>query len=207
MADISNSPIKLNTEALQILLDAALELDEAGAGVDTSDATATADDIMLGETAYISNGKTTGTFTIQEEINDINEQLVNIKEALNGKAGSGGTMVADTYTIRNNLDCEVYIGGTCIASRTSMEFPITNPALAPILFAAKGDYTALGAILNNTTTATMVAYTSAMKYNGQTMTLNEFLTMNSRMWAILFTSISSLANGDIITIYANGGVE
>ena len=40
-----------------------------GGGTDTSDATASASDIMLDKTAYTADGKTIGTFTIEDELN------------------------------------------------------------------------------------------------------------------------------------------
>lgn len=80
-------------------------------GVDTSDATAKAEDIMAGETAYISTGKTTGTFTIQEEINDINFQIDNIKIALEGKTGANPKLQNLTVTTNGSYSPEGdYVG-------------------------------------------------------------------------------------------------
>lgn len=57
-----------------------------GGGTDTSDATATADEIFAGETAYGADGKVTGTFTIDNELADEGNLLRQLQNALKGKA-------------------------------------------------------------------------------------------------------------------------
>jgi surface protein len=49
----------------------------------TSDATAIEEDILSGKTAYISNGKVTGTFSLDEEITTQTELIEQISETLN----------------------------------------------------------------------------------------------------------------------------
>ena len=60
-------------------------------GTDTSDATASASDIMLNKTAYTADGKTTGTFTIDSELDTQSSLLTQIASALQNKA-AGGTI-------------------------------------------------------------------------------------------------------------------
>lgn len=64
----------------------------SGGGINTSDATATADEIMSGETAYANGKKITGTFTIDSELTTQDNLIAQIQTALEGKAG-GTTII------------------------------------------------------------------------------------------------------------------
>lgn len=70
-------------------------------GVDTSDATAKADEIFKGKTAYVNNKKVTGTFP-SGEIDTQASLISQIKTALQGKAAGGGG------SGESNETCTVY---------------------------------------------------------------------------------------------------
>lgn len=91
------SNLNNNTTQLEALLAKVNALPEAGGSLDTSDATATAEDIMLGETAYGAEGKITGTFTIQNELTEQNDLISQITTLVTTKANpQGGTEDLDT---------------------------------------------------------------------------------------------------------------
>lgn len=58
---------------------------------DTSNATATAEDIMLGQTAYNADGLVTGSFTLDTELDDQTDLISTLLQAIKGKASGGGT--------------------------------------------------------------------------------------------------------------------
>jgi hypothetical protein len=92
------SNLNNNTTQLEALLAAVNALPEAGGGTNTSDATATADEIFAGETAYTAEGKVTGTFTIQEELTEqsgLISQITNLVATKTAPSG-GGTEDLDT---------------------------------------------------------------------------------------------------------------
>jgi hypothetical protein len=72
---------------------------EAGGGIDTSDATASADEILQGETAYVDGSKVTGTFTIDSELTTQDNLIEQIQSALQNKAaGSEPVLQEKTVT-------------------------------------------------------------------------------------------------------------
>lgn len=73
-------------------------------GTDTSDATATADEIFAGETAYTADGKVTGTFTIEEELTEQNDLISQIATLVATKANpQGGTDTSDATATAGDI--------------------------------------------------------------------------------------------------------
>ena len=97
-------------------------------GVDTSDATAQADEIFAGETAYVDGEKITGTFTIDNELTTQDDLIGQIQTALQNKATpQGGTDTSDaTATAGDILNGKTaYVKGSkvtgTITSKTSSD--------------------------------------------------------------------------------------
>lgn len=66
--------------------------------ITTSDATAVADEILKGETAYVNGSKVTGTFTIDQELTTQDDLIAQIQTALQNKA-SASEPVLQTKTV------------------------------------------------------------------------------------------------------------
>lgn len=92
------SNLNNNTAQLEALLAKVNALPEAGGGTDTSDATAAADEIFAGETAYGAEGKITGTFTIENELTEQNDLISQIATLVATKATPSGGLNTDDAT-------------------------------------------------------------------------------------------------------------
>ena len=88
----------------QEIYEAGVEVGKEAGGVDTSDATATANEIFTGETAYIADGKVTGTFTIEEELTEQNDLISQISSLVATKANpQGGTDTSDATAVAGDI--------------------------------------------------------------------------------------------------------
>lgn len=100
----------------------AIEILNIEGGIDTSDATAQANEIMQGETAYVNGSKVTGTFTIENELTAQDDLIAQIQSALEGKAAGGGGASVDTCTVRlicNTWDTKGYTYLTIVDGKFS----------------------------------------------------------------------------------------
>lgn len=68
-------------------------------GIDTSDATATADDILQGETAYADGQKITGTFSIDNELTTQDDLITQIQNAVDSLPEASSEPVLQTKTV------------------------------------------------------------------------------------------------------------
>lgn len=102
------SNLNNNTTQLEALLAKVNALPEAGGGTDTSDATATADEIFAGETAYTADGKVIGTFTIDEELTEQNDLISQISTLVARKA-VGDVNIDEELATQDNLIAQIQI--------------------------------------------------------------------------------------------------
>ena len=109
------SQLKINTSDLQTLIEKANGLPPV---LDTSNATAEAEDIVINETAYVNGVKITGTNPYEKTATDteVNSQattIAEIAELLNEKSvPSGGAVKTCTITITLDRSAELYVYGT-----------------------------------------------------------------------------------------------
>jgi hypothetical protein len=77
--------------------------------ITTTDATASADEIFSGETAYVNGNKVTGTFTIDSELSTQDSLITQIQNAVNSlpDAGSGSEDLDAELTTQENLITEL----------------------------------------------------------------------------------------------------
>lgn len=80
------------------LSDIANLLPTVESGTDTSDATATASDILKDKTAYVDGEKITGAFTIDNELTTQDNIISQIQTALNGKTSATPTLQTKTIS-------------------------------------------------------------------------------------------------------------
>jgi hypothetical protein len=76
---------------------------DSGAVFDTSDATATADEIFEGETAYVNGNKVTGTFTIDSELTTQNNLISELTTILGNKAANAGIDTSDATATADDI--------------------------------------------------------------------------------------------------------
>ena len=85
-------------------LDELIDFTIENSGTDTSDATATADEVFAGETAYAADGKITGTFTIENELTAQNDLIEQINTLVATKANpQGGIDTSDATAITEDI--------------------------------------------------------------------------------------------------------
>jgi hypothetical protein len=103
---------KTNTSAEMTLNEMATKIGTitGGGGTDTSDATATAEEIFAGETAYTADGKVTGTFTIETELTEQNNLISQISTLITQK-GNYNTLYVGSTIPTNDIGAngDIYI--------------------------------------------------------------------------------------------------
>jgi hypothetical protein len=92
----NKTQLQINNEEYASLIEMLRGKAAGSGGIDTSDATATADEIFAGETAYTTEGKVTGTFTIEEELTEQNDLISQITTLVQSKANYNTLYITTT---------------------------------------------------------------------------------------------------------------
>lgn len=140
--NINEANSEVDTQAdLIAQITTALEGKAAGGGIDTSDATATADEIFKNKTAYTADGKVTGTFTIDNELTTQNDLISQISTLVQTKANpQGGTDTSDATATEGDIlsGKTAYVKG----SKITGTIPTATQATPSVSIDANGKITA-----------------------------------------------------------------
>ena len=100
----ANTEISSQTELIEQIAEAVRTKATPSGGTDTSDATITADEVFAGEVAYGTDGKLTGTFTIDSELTEQSALIQSISELVATKASpSGGLDTSDATAVAGDI--------------------------------------------------------------------------------------------------------
>ena len=103
--------LQQNNEALQSILDTIKNLPEAGGGTDTSDATASAGDILSGKTAYVNGEKITGNIAFQNAKTITPSTIDQVAVATGYYTTGNVTVTGDSNLVADNIKSGTTIFG------------------------------------------------------------------------------------------------
>ena len=95
--------------------------------IDLTNDTVTEDTLFDGITAHNKSGdRITGAFTLTEEVTEQNELIAQLKSVLAGKAAGGDGGSVETFTVINNTDSMLCIGGFMCPNYEPIDIPYPN---------------------------------------------------------------------------------
>lgn len=176
----------------------ATAISSISAGADTSDATAAADEIFAGKTAYIANGKTTGTFTIDNELSTQDELLGQLQTALNGKSSGGASEIKVC-----EIDIRVGVNGymNWIPATEEIVYSTLNNSQVNTIFSlietwAMGDMAFIG---------TISAISGSTIYLFDRIGNSSGVTTSDNLFVASIDTIETMSGGTVYTIKINEG--
>lgn len=196
------------------LSDISVNVEETESVQDTSDATAIAEDIMEGKTAYTASGKSIGTFTLSNEITTQEDLISNIKSVLSNKSTpSASNPVLQSKTITPNKNDQTikpdtgYDGLSSVIINGDNDLIASNIKSGINIFGVNGTYSGETIKLQDKTIISNGTYVADSEYDGLgSVTVNvatggasvETVTVN--MWCASLESPTIYYLDDTLTL-------